>query len=592
MSILPLHTTPKTGSVQTQRLQVSNYLFPAVDGCTNHILATDGFGHLYFTDPINVSGVVGGAGSGVDNRLVRWDGSENIQNSVVALSDGGDMSGIVILTATQVNAVNSNFSMAVSGTNAILSVDASDALQYNRTTNTHQLMIGGTATFSQTSALTSNITAVDLATGGGNTLAAATDGAISSLNTTVGGTNNTVFSTAGSTTSGTFNSLVACGSCRVSGGGQGVIIGSTSSSISGTVGQNVIAGAQFSNIGGTAAGAFTGGIATFIAGSIGANVTGNTSAAIAVNSCNVIGSTSMVSASRFSSCQSNLASCSITAGETSFIDGSAIACALIASSNSRITHLQSSAMIGCMDCSMGKAPAAAYQFGNVMLASDTTAADGLAVDYLVFGGVGGRTWAINSAGGSMHAATAVFDGTVPDYAEFFENEASGVIPIGSLVSMNNGKVRVAGPGDEPIGVISGNPAVVLGAAGFNWAGKYLKDEWNRPVKTMQPQRGWKPSEGQTEADHPQTLQLTLNPAYKKDEQYRNREERPEDWSKVGLVGQLLTRVAAGVASNDYIESTTGGVGVPSEQVTRIRVMRVTQPFDAKKRYAIALCLVR
>jgi hypothetical protein len=241
---------------------------------------------------------------------------------------------------------------------------------------------------------------------------------------------------------------------------------------------------------------------------------------------------------------------------------------------------------------MGKAPAAAYQFGNVMLASDTTAADGLAVDYLVFGGVGGRTWAINSAGGSMHAATAVFDGTVPDYAEFFENEASGVIPIGSLVSMNNGKVRVAGPGDEPIGVISGNPAVVLGAAGFNWAGKYLKDEWNRPVKTMQPQRGWKPSEGQTEADHPQTLQLTLNPAYKKDEQYRNREERPEDWSKVGLVGQLLTRVAAGVASNDYIESTTGGVGVPSEQVTRIRVMRVTQPFDAKKRYAIALCLVR
>jgi hypothetical protein len=109
-----------------------------------------------------------------------------------------------------------------------------------------------------------------------------------------------------------------------------------------------------------------------------------------------------------------------------------------------------------------------------------------------------------------------------DYAEYFEwadGNPNAEDRAGYSVSLTQGNmIKIAQSGEEVIGIISGNPAVVGDAAWNMWTGKYQKDEFNRYVRDENGDR-------------------VLNPDYDPDSEYVPREKRKE-WSTVGLVGKL------------------------------------------------------
>jgi hypothetical protein len=111
-----------------------------------------------------------------------------------------------------------------------------------------------------------------------------------------------------------------------------------------------------------------------------------------------------------------------------------------------------------------------------------------------------------------------------DYAEYFEwndgnsddNDRRGI-----SVVLEGDKIRPALAGEDPIGVISGNPSVVGDSAWNKWSGKHLRDEFGSYLLDENGDR-------------------QQNPAYDPDQEYVPREQRPE-WDCVGLMGKLRIR---------------------------------------------------
>jgi hypothetical protein len=123
-----------------------------------------------------------------------------------------------------------------------------------------------------------------------------------------------------------------------------------------------------------------------------------------------------------------------------------------------------------------------------------------------------------------------------DYAEYFEwsdgnpdeDDRRGV-----SVVLDGEKIRPAVDGEDPIGVISGNPSVVGDAAWNKWNGKYLRDDFGTYIQ----------EDYEVEDEDGNTViqqRRKLNPSYDPDQEYINREERPE-WDCVGLMGKLRIR---------------------------------------------------
>ena len=121
-------------------------------------------------------------------------------------------------------------------------------------------------------------------------------------------------------------------------------------------------------------------------------------------------------------------------------------------------------------------------------------------------------------------ADGSWNGGGADYAEYFEwsdGNTEAEDRRGISVVLDGDKIREAVDGEEPIGVISGNPSVV-GDAGWNkWSGKYLRDDYGSYVRD--------------ENGHRQ-----LNADFDPDLEYVPREDRPE-WDTVGLMGKLRIR---------------------------------------------------
>lgn len=111
-----------------------------------------------------------------------------------------------------------------------------------------------------------------------------------------------------------------------------------------------------------------------------------------------------------------------------------------------------------------------------------------------------------------------------DYAEYFEwldSNPTAEDRRGISVVLEGDKIREAQTGEDPIGVISGNPSVVGDAAWNKWSGKYLRDEYGTYILDENGDR-------------------QLNSVYDPDMKYISREERPE-WDCVGLMGKLRIR---------------------------------------------------
>ncbi len=189
---------------------------------------------------------------------------------------------------------------------------------------------------------------------------------------------------------------------------------------------------------------------------------------------------------------------------------------------------------------------------------------------------GNVTWRIESQGGNAaFSGTMTANGVIDsgaDYAEAFPNLEPGAIPVGRLVALDGEAVRLAGEGDDVLGVVSPAPAV-LGDAPQHWHGRYLRDEFGGYVLDEQGQK-------------------VVNPDYDPARPYVPRQQRPTEWTVVGLLGKLFIAVDHTVAAGEYVRpGPEGGLGTVSEEATRVRAMKVTSPYDAARGYAVARCLV-
>ena len=123
-----------------------------------------------------------------------------------------------------------------------------------------------------------------------------------------------------------------------------------------------------------------------------------------------------------------------------------------------------------------------------------------------------------------------------DYAEYFEwsdGNPDEDDRRGISVVLDGDQIRPAVDGEDPIGVISGNPSVVGDAAWNKWNGKYLRDDFGTYI---QEDYEVEDEEGNTVIQQ----RRKLNPNYNPDQEYINREQRPE-WDCVGLMGKLRIR---------------------------------------------------
>ncbi len=213
------------------------------------------------------------------------------------------------------------------------------------------------------------------------------------------------------------------------------------------------------------------------------------------------------------------------------------------------------------------------------------------------------------ANGDVNAAGTVTGSVVfTDYAEYFENAALGVIQLGTLVTLEGDKVKPATTGDDVLGVVSATALVVAGDSKFTWAKRYLTGEFGEvlyhDVEMVKFSRTT--VEGKSEYyDGVVTEAGTIpegavyytesipqeNPEFNSELVNIPRSERPAEWTCVGLLGQIHVQVDATVAVGDYIEPLNGQ-GIKAASPTRIRVMKIKQPFDAGKGYAVAFCLVK
>ena len=162
------------------------------------------------------------------------------------------------------------------------------------------------------------------------------------------------------------------------------------------------------------------------------------------------------------------------------------------------------------------------------------ASTGTSFDY--FGGWKGGDRDFGLSGDGTGRCDGSWTGGGADYAEYFEWSDSNPDEEdrrGISVVLDGEKIREAVAGEDPIGVISGNPSVVGDAAWNKWNGKFLRDDYGSYIYDEQ----------DAVCDDGSTINKQvkiLNPAYDPNVEYIPREQRPE-WDCVGLMGKLRIR---------------------------------------------------
>jgi hypothetical protein len=194
----------------------------------------------------------------------------------------------------------------------------------------------------------------------------------------------------------------------------------------------------------------------------------------------------------------------------------------------------------------------------------------------------------NATGNVSIAGTLTQNASFTDFAEILPNGTGAEIPAGTILTMRDGAVYPAQDGDEICGVVSHTAAILAGDTPFCWQGRYLHDEWGRRLFHDVPDSSWEPAEGQTEADRPMVAELVENPDWNPDLPQVPRSERPQEWTPVGMIGQVFIRTGEAVASGDRIKAVDG-LGFKSAERTGLKVLHITKDFDGD--YGIAKCLV-
>jgi len=222
-----------------------------------------------------------------------------------------------------------------------------------------------------------------------------------------------------------------------------------------------------------------------------------------------------------------------------------------------------------------------------------------------------RKFHMFATGNMSIAGTLTQSAIFTDYAEYFENLNNGVIALGTLVSLEGRKVKPTQEGDTILGVVSATASIAAGDSPFTWSQRYLTGEFGEMLYHDIPDPDWQPmvkdpswrptGDDETMANcplisnpkpQPMVSVPMENPDYKPELENVPRSERPDEWTCVGLLGQVHVRVGADVQVGDFIAAGDGGVGVKSATATNMRCMEIRKEFDAAKGYAVAFCLLK
>ena len=191
---------------------------------------------------------------------------------------------------------------------------------------------------------------------------------------------------------------------------------------------------------------------------------------------------------------------------------------------------------------------------------------------------GSNAFIIDTTGNAKAAGTHTSMGA--DYAEMFEwsdGNPEAEDRIGYAVALEGEQIRLAQPGDDILGIISGTAAVLGDTASMHWKDKYITDSFGRIIYDM--------VEEFDEVENPDTHEITkvslgffehprLNPNYNADEAYTPREQRQE-WSKVGMIGKLYARDDGTCVIGGYATTGIDGVLTYSMERTNIKIMKRT-----------------
>ncbi|MDO4465449.1 MAG: peptidase G2 autoproteolytic cleavage domain-containing protein [Bacillota bacterium] len=160
----------------------------------------------------------------------------------------------------------------------------------------------------------------------------------------------------------------------------------------------------------------------------------------------------------------------------------------------------------------------------------------IATTYFVVGG-GSATNQFRTSNSNTYGKTYSTSGA--DYAEFFEWEdgnPNNEDRRGKFVALlPSGKIAIANPGDDVIGVISSTCAVLGNAASEEWDERFVKDIYGK-ILTEKVNVEYAQADGSVKIVEEE--RRIENPDYDPEREYIPRELRSE-WGIVGLLGQLI-----------------------------------------------------
>ncbi len=200
------------------------------------------------------------------------------------------------------------------------------------------------------------------------------------------------------------------------------------------------------------------------------------------------------------------------------------------------------------------------------------------------------------------SADGAFTGSGADYAEYFEwldGNPAGEDRRGISVVLVGDQIREAVAGEEPIGVISGNPSVVGDAAAFRWKGKYQRDEFGSAITEDYEVVSWAATETTTEAVMEQATErqeytekvvdiadgVALQKTVTKTRNVPLFDEYPlsdEDGNDLGIhreprMIEVTREITKEVAHSYAMDEVPGGITVPKDAVRVTQTRRKLNP---------------
>lgn len=158
-----------------------------------------------------------------------------------------------------------------------------------------------------------------------------------------------------------------------------------------------------------------------------------------------------------------------------------------------------------------------------------------------------------------------------DYAEFFEwldNNSNNEDRVGYFVTLDKDKIKIANSDDYILGIISAAPSIIGNSYDDQWCDMYLKDEWGRVIYEEVELPEELDEEGNIIIEARKEMQPKLNPVYNNSKKYVGRSQR-EEWSTVGMLGQLLVRDDGTCKENGYCKCGDGGIATAAETGYRV-----------------------